>query len=91
MTYPADEPGVVALGDDVYLLWDADGRGFLWHHAACRPWAALRFVPDPHSTGHTLLAGGADDLANLTVGGSLLCPMGCGRHGFVRAGRWIPA
>jgi hypothetical protein len=79
------------LGSGVVLVWDSDGRGFLWRHPACRPWASLRFVPDPKSTGHRLDAGGPEDMAALTVGGSLVCPMGCGLHGFIRAGHWSPA
>ena len=78
------------LGQGVYLIWDHDGQGFSWHHAQCRGWAGLRFMPDPDSTGHVLLAGGPGDTEGLTVQGSLLCPMGCGCHGFIRAGRWEP-
>ena len=86
--WPAGEPGVIDLGSDVYLRWDADGRGFAWHHTACRAWAVLRFRPDPQSTGHELLSGGPDDWMHLTIRGSLLCPMGCGKHGVIEVGRW---
>lgn len=89
--YPGDEPGTDDLGSGVYLRWDGDGVGFIWHHPACRPWSALRFQPDPRSTGHVLASGGPDDMAHLTITGSLLCPMGCGCHGFIRDGRWVPA
>jgi hypothetical protein len=84
--YPFGEPDVVDLGLGVFLLWDGDGQGFLWHHWGCRPWASLRFQPDPRSTGHRL-----ESREPLTIAGSLLCPMGCGFHGFIRSGRWIPA
>ena len=76
------------LGGGVVIRWDSDDRGFAWRHPACRAWATLRFVPDPASTGHQLVSGGPDDTAHLTVGGSLLCPMGCGTHGVIEDGRW---
>ena len=86
--WPAGEPGVIDLGSDVHIRWDADGRGFAWHHPACRAWATLRFRPDPFSTGHDLVSGGPDDMTSLTIQGSLLCPMGCGRHGVIENGQW---
>jgi hypothetical protein len=82
------DPGEHDLGGGVVIRWDADGRGFAWRHPACRAWATLRFQPDPASTGHQLVRGGPDDTARLTVGGSLLCPMGCGMHGVIEDGRW---
>jgi len=88
MSWPVGEPDVVDLGGGVCIRWDADGRGFAWHHATCRAWATLRFRPDPLSTGHELVNGGSDDVADLTIRGSLLCPMGCGKHGVIEAGRW---
>jgi hypothetical protein len=89
--FPSEEPGVVNLGGDVFILWDMDGQGFIWHHPTCRSWATLRFMPDPDSTGHRLVSGGQEDPEHLTIEGSLLCPMKCGCHGFIRDGRWIPA
>lgn len=91
LPYPGGEPGNHHLGHGVYIRWDADGGGILWHHPTCRAWAFLRFRPDPISTGHKLLSGGPQDTEHMTVEGSLLCPMGCGAHGFIRDGRWIPA
>jgi len=85
---PPLAPGTHYLGDDIYIRWDADGRGIIWHHAACRPWATLRFRPDPASTGHVLVSGSPDDTEHLTISGSLLCPMGCGKHGVIDNGRW---
>ena len=84
-------PDAVHIGHAVLIDWDADGRGFLWHHPECKPWAFLRFVPDPKSTGHQLTDGGPDDMERLTIEGSLLCPMGCGKHGFIRDGQWVAA
>lgn len=88
LPWPGGEPGVHHLGLGVFLRWDADGRGFIWHHPACRPWATLRLKPDPQSTGHELVAGGPEDMEHLTIQGSLLCPMGCGLHGVIEGGRW---
>lgn len=79
------------LGHGVMIRWDADGRGLTWHHPGCRPWMTLRFQPDPASTGHKLIAGGPEDTGALTIEGSLLCPAGCGRHGVIAGGRWLPA
>jgi len=81
----------VDIGSDVQIQWYGDGCGFLWKHPACRAWASLRFMPDKRSTGHRLIAGGSADAQHLTVEGSLLCPMGCGAHGFIREGRWESA
>ena len=86
-----DIEGAVDLGHGVWIHWDSDGQGFLWKHPACRPWAFVRFPPDPESRGHRLIAGGPDDPVHLTIEGSLLCPMGCGEHGWIRDGKWIPA
>ncbi len=90
MSWPAELEGTVDLGFEHYLRWDGDGRGFLWHHPQCRPWASLSFDP-AHCTGHALQSGGPEDMDHFTVLGSLLCPMGCGDHGFILNGRWRPA
>lgn len=89
--YPFGEPDVNDLGSQVYLKWDGDEGGFIWHHPTCRPWSSVRFVPDPRSTGHRREGGGPGDMMHFSVGGSLLCPMGCGFHGHIRDGRWINA
>ncbi len=91
MAYPEGEPGVIALGHDVYILWDSDGQGFLWWHPRCKgAWLFVRFPPDPISRGHRLVSGGKGDEKTLTIQGSLLCPMGCGAHGFIQGGKWVP-
>lgn len=82
------------IGDDVTIRWIDDGAGIVWKHPPlpqCHAWAWLYFKPDQRSTGHVLKAGGADDLEHLTIGGSLLCPGGCGTHGEIKNGRWIPS
>jgi hypothetical protein len=76
---------MMEIGHGVAIEWDEDRGGIWWRHPGCRPWFTLRFQPDPKSTGHTL------ELRDpLTIGGSLLCPKGCGTHGYIRNGRWEP-
>lgn len=78
-------------GGGIVIRWDSNGGGILWHHPECKGWAFLRFTPDLRSTGHRLVAGGIDDSSSLTIEGSLLCPMGCGKHGWIRDGVWVDA
>jgi hypothetical protein len=83
---------IVSIGHGVDLWWDDDGRVFSWRHPACRAWARLRFRPDPESTGHELIDGSPDNTDALTIRGSLLCPKdGCGFHGHITRGKWVPA
>lgn len=89
--WPFDDPDTLDLGHGIALRWDPDEMGFIWHHPACRPWASLRLKPDPASTGHQIVSGGPDNSQELTIEGSLLCPMGCGTHGIIRCGRWEPS
>lgn len=79
------------VGHDIRIEFDADGHGLTWKHPEHRAWMGLRFTPDPASTGHVLVAGGIAAQEKTTIQGSLLCPMGCGRHGFITDGKWIPA
>lgn len=79
------------IGHGIKIMWDEDGRGLYWQHPECRAWMPLRFSPDPRSTGHLLMKGGPTTMNELTVAGSLLCPKGCGKHGFIKDGRWVPA
>lgn len=81
-------PQEIDIGGGVTIRLDEDGGGLLWHHPVCKgskAWATLRYRPDPKSTGHVLV----DAWPNLTIEGSLLCPAGCGKHGFIRGGRWV--
>lgn len=83
------------IGGDVTIRLDEDGGGLIWRHPAaalatrsgepCRAWMTLRYQPDSASTGHVLI----EPWPNLTIEGSLLCPAGCGKHGFIRGGRWV--
>lgn len=75
------------IGGGVVIWLDDDGRGLLWRHPGCRAWMTLRFQPDPKSTGHELLS----LWPNLTIKGSLLCPAGCGKHGYIENGAWREA
>lgn len=75
------------IGGGVTIRLDADGGGLIWRHPPCRAWMTLRYRPDPTSTGHQIV----EQWPNLTIDGSLLCPAGCGRHGYIRNGRWVAA
>ncbi len=79
------------LGHGIHIVWDADGGGLMWRHPECRAWMTLRFAPDERSTGHVLVAGSPDNTGALSIGGSLLCPAGCGKHGNITNGRWTPS
>lgn len=81
----------IDIGHGVLVDFDADNGGLLWHHEGCRGWSFLRFMPDSRSTGHVLLRGGVDDQWQTTIEGSLVCPRGCGKHGFIESGQWVPA
>lgn len=75
------------IGDGVTIRIDDDGGGLTWRHVGCKSkaWMTLRYRPDPASTGHVI----ASPWPALTIEGSLLCPVdGCGKHGFIRSGKW---
>lgn len=82
---------ILDIGNGVTIRWFDDRNGLLWRHPGCRAWSYLYFQPHPNSTGHALIAGGPNDLEHLTIQGSLLCPGGCGAHGLITNGRWVPA
>ena len=75
----------VDIGHGVSIRMDDDGGGLVWKHEGCRPFFTLRFKPDPKSTGHELIS-----RTPLSIRGSLLCPKGCGKHGHITDGRWVP-
>jgi hypothetical protein len=81
----------IDIGHGIRIMFETDGCGIFWAHAGCRGWFPLRFAPDPQSTGHRLSAGGKEFPERLTIEGSLLCPKGCGAHGFIRDGKWVAA
>lgn len=66
------------LGFDIEVQWMGDE--LLWKHPECRAWSRVTFPP------HVLVS-----REPLTVTASLLCPQGCGRHGFITNGKWVPA
>lgn len=80
------------IGHGVIIAALTDRTGIRWKHPGCRCWYTLRFKPDVRSTGHALEAGSLDNIGELTIGGSLLCPRTplCKVHGHIRAGRWEP-
>jgi len=84
-TAPPDATGDLDIGGGVIIRLDEDGGGLIWRHPACRAWMTLRYKPDPASTGHVLV----QPWPELTIEGSLLCPAGCGMHGWIRGGRWV--
>jgi hypothetical protein len=73
----------IDIGHGVRIMWMSDETGIYWRHTGCRPWFWLKFKPDPESTGHVLVT-----KEPLTIQGSLLCPAGCGFHGFITNGSW---
>jgi hypothetical protein len=81
----------IDIGSGVLIDWDDDGGGLLWHHEGCRGWLFLRFAPDPRCSGHVLVDGGPHNPWQTDIEGSLVCPRGCGKHGFIRNGQWVPA
>ncbi len=62
-------------------------RDILWLHA-CRGRPVVGWLDVTSGTRHRLAN---DDPEHLTVEPSVVCPSGCGDHGFVRDGRWVPA
>lgn len=76
--HPATEP--IDIGHGVQVWWA--GLELLWKHPECRAWSRIELG----GTHHRLI-----DLDPLTLEPSLLCPQGCGKHGFIRKGRWVPA
>lgn len=79
--------GAIEIGDDHYLRFLEDGN-LIWKHPACRSWCEVDVITGTH---HHLLEGGPSDPDHITIQGSLMCPIGCGTHGFVRGGKWIDA
>ncbi|HEV8653091.1 MAG TPA: hypothetical protein VG276_27795 [Actinomycetes bacterium] len=91
MTYPEGEPGVVDLGERHFamaLITNDAVVGYLWWHDCTtepKGWSWLGQWGDRRS-GHQIV-----DTDPVHIEPSILCPQGCGDHGFVREGRWVPA
>jgi hypothetical protein len=79
------------IGHGVSIFFMSDNTGIYWRHPGCRGASFLWFMPHEYSTGHTLISGDQNNISELTIGGSLLCPKGCGFHGCIQKGKWIPA
>lgn len=58
------------------------GTQFLWKHPKCRSWNRVEF-----GAGHHHLV----ETSPVTISPSLLCPQGCGTHGYIIEGKWVPA
>lgn len=91
----------IPLGEDAYYspVYDHNGQWvgiYEWHRCSANPAPGLH--GDGLTAGWIQFAIGdvlppAWELLQrepLTLGGSLLC-RACGRHGFIRDGRWVPA
>lgn len=83
----AVDAGAYDLGAGHYVLFQKDGN-LIWHHPACRPWCTVDLTSGEF---HQLIAGGPDDYEHLHIEASLLCPMGCETHGYIRDGKWVQA
>jgi hypothetical protein len=88
-SYPALDPGVIALGQRHFIRPNGFG-GYLWWHDC----PAVEHVPwgwfgqgQTERSGH-VVRNFATDL--VTVEGSLICT-DCQDHGFIRDSRWVPA
>ncbi|MCW2632077.1 MAG: hypothetical protein JWR88_1039 [Pseudonocardia sp.] len=78
---PPTEP-TFALGDD--------GEHFWWTHDCVPPYSGVEPGPTTTLMPH---AGGTWRVVQaepLTVSPSIHC-LGCGTHGFIRDGQWVPA
>lgn len=73
--------GAIDLGSGHHVLW-MEGD-LIWKHPSCRSYC---FVDITSGEFHSLIS-----REPLHIEASVLCPMGCGTHGFIRGGRWIPA
>ncbi len=76
-SYPANEPGVLAIGGP-HFLRPIDAAFLWWHGCAKSGW---RGVGEPLSR-HVV-----ESADPVWIRGSLLCPE-CGAHGYVENGKW---
>jgi hypothetical protein len=87
--YPENLPGVIDLGDRHFalLVQNDSTMTFLWWHdcPVDQTWNWIGQVGAMQS-GHVIRYNDP-----LSVEGSLLCPRGCGDHGFITVGRWVAA
>lgn len=70
------------LGGGNFIARLSDGD-FIWKDPNCRSW---NLVDVMSGNCHKLIS---EDPLHLEA--SLLCPQGCGAHGFVREGQWVEA
>lgn len=91
----AADPNVIDLGHDVRVMFTtgADGSrvGLLESHRSPdgRECGGGVVFDVPGAEGLKGARWGVESWEPLTLSGSVLCS--CGNHGFIRAGRWVPA
>lgn len=88
LAYPAGEPDVLDLGLRHFVLVDQEGDTVLWwHDCPAVKHVAWGWIGRNGSvvSGHVVRS-----WSPLDVQGSLVCEH-CRDHGFIRAGRWVPA
>ena len=64
---------------------DGDGKDILWMHT-CNGKRTLCWIDITSGTKHQLISE-----EPLHIQPSILCPVGCGDHGYVREGKWVSA
>lgn len=79
--------GCIDLGGGHFWRWLQDGDA-IWRHPGCQSWFLVDLTTGTH---HSITKGSHGDLEGFTIHASLLCPIGCGDHGFVREGKWVAA
>lgn len=86
MSYPADEEGVLDIGQRHFVILNMNGRGGMWWHdcpVRKSGWGWFGQWED-RASGHVVARANP-----LDVDGSLICT-DCRDHGFVRSGSWVP-
>lgn len=94
---PAEHDGVIDIGHDVRIRFSQDGdgnrTGLIESHPTGDGTRCSGFVTFNVPAAARLRAGPrwtVESADPLTLSPSILCSA-CGHHGFIRAGRWVPA
>lgn len=83
-----DDRAILAYPPPIDLDHDSEGGWFRFRHRCDRgPRGVIVCAPELTWGGHTVTV---DDSGVITVDPSIVCP-DCGDHGWVRAGKWVPA
>jgi hypothetical protein len=80
--YAGIPSGAIRLGSGHHILRTSDGN-YIWKDPNCK---AYNLVDVTSGDYHTLVSE-----KPLHIEASLLCPQGCGAHGFIREGKWVAA